>query len=201
MRAESTTPMFRVVEADGESSSEKWKTPNDLIVEWKERRSDEMHIPPINFAVVDDGIFRSGFPDTNSLSFLKTLKLRSIIYLCPEPYPEETFEFLTANSIQLHHFGIQKSKKPCMEIQEESIRRALNVLIDKEKHPVLIHCKHGKHRTGCLVGCFRKLQNWCMSTICEEYKQFAGNKSRIADQNFVETFDVSDFSSSFLDKK
>lgn len=79
MRAESTTPMFRVVEADGESSSEKRKTPNDWTVEWKERRTNDMHIPPINFAVVDDGIFRSGFPDTNSLSFLKTLKLRSIM--------------------------------------------------------------------------------------------------------------------------
>jgi tyrosine-protein phosphatase SIW14 len=36
-------------------------------------------VPPLNFAMVDDGIFRSGFPDTSNFRFLKTLNLRSIV--------------------------------------------------------------------------------------------------------------------------
>lgn len=36
-------------------------------------------IPPLNFAMVDNGIFRSGFPDTANFSFIKTLGLRSIM--------------------------------------------------------------------------------------------------------------------------
>lgn len=36
-------------------------------------------IPPLNFAMVDNGIFRSGFPDSANFSFLKTLGLRSIM--------------------------------------------------------------------------------------------------------------------------
>ncbi|KAL7591803.1 tyrosine-protein phosphatase DSP1 [Lactuca sativa] len=190
MKVESSPPvLFHVIGVDGESSGE-----NRMTIERKlENSSDGLHIPPFNFGVVDDGIFRSGFPDTTNLSFLKTLGLRSIIYLCPEPYPEENLEFLNANAIQLHQFGIQKSKNPIMEIQEIKICDALKVLMDPKNRPVLIHCKRGKHRTGCVVGCFRKLKNWGMSAIHEEYKHFAGDKSRVSDQKFLETFDISSF--------
>lgn len=36
-------------------------------------------IPPLNFSMVDNGIFRSGFPDPANFSFLQTLGLRSIM--------------------------------------------------------------------------------------------------------------------------
>ncbi|CAD6226095.1 unnamed protein product [Miscanthus lutarioriparius] len=36
-------------------------------------------VPPLNFAMVHDGIFRSGFPDTSNFWFLKSLNLRSIV--------------------------------------------------------------------------------------------------------------------------
>lgn len=36
-------------------------------------------IPPLNFAMVDNGIFRSGFPESANFSFLQTLNLRSIM--------------------------------------------------------------------------------------------------------------------------
>lgn len=41
--------------------------------------ADDSFIPPLNFAMVDDGIFRSGFPDSANFSFLQTLGLRSIM--------------------------------------------------------------------------------------------------------------------------
>lgn len=36
-------------------------------------------VPPLNFAMVDDGIFRSGFPAAANFRFLKSLNLRSIV--------------------------------------------------------------------------------------------------------------------------
>nr|GEX97799.1 probable tyrosine-protein phosphatase At1g05000 [Tanacetum cinerariifolium] len=115
MKAESSTPpiVFHAIKVDGDSSGEKRMSTEITVVknDWKVVSPDHfMHIAPFNFAMVDDGIFRSGFPDTANLSFLKYLGLRSVIYLCPEPYPEEHLEFLNANAIQLHHFGIHKSK-------------------------------------------------------------------------------------------
>lgn len=48
-----------------------------------------------------------------------------------------------------------------------------------------------QHRTGCLVGCLRKLQKWCLSSVFDEYQRFAAAKARVSDQRFVELFDVS----------
>ncbi|GKC45982.1 probable tyrosine-protein phosphatase [Tanacetum coccineum] len=115
MKAESSTPymVFHGIKVDGDSSGED-RMSTDITVVKNDRKEvipdHLMHISPFNFAMVDDGIFRSGFPDTANLSFLKYLGLRSVIYPCPEPYPEEHLEFLNANVIQLHHFGIYKSK-------------------------------------------------------------------------------------------
>lgn len=144
-------------------------------------------VPPSNFSMVEEGIYRSGFPNSCNFGFLRTLNLRSIIYLCPEPYPESNLAFLRLNNVKLFQFGIEGKKEPTMTI----IMEALKVLIDVRNHPVLIHCKRGKHRTGCLVGCLRKLQNWCLSSVLEEYQRFAGSKSREADMRFIETYDIS----------
>eukprot|EP00249_Psilotum_nudum_P003043 c16366_g1_i1 orf=447-812(+) len=76
---------------------------------------------------------------------------------------------------------------------DDVIREALKVVLDTKNHPVLIHCKKGKHRTGCLVGCLRKVQNFSLTSIFEEYQRFAGTKARVLDQQFVELFDVSSF--------
>lgn len=40
---------------------------------------DLQFTPPFNFAMVDHGIYRSGFPDPTNFSFIQTLGLRSIV--------------------------------------------------------------------------------------------------------------------------
>lgn len=94
-------------------------------------------VPPLNFAMVDHGVYRSGFPDASNLPFLETLRLRSVLLvngyvhtyvllrggggvilirfvssrcLCPEPYPETNQEFLRAHGIRLFQLGIDGSK-------------------------------------------------------------------------------------------
>lgn len=156
-----------------------------------ERDGEELLVPPLNFAMVDNGIFRSGFPDSANFDFLKSLGLRSVICLCPETYPEANKEFLRANGIKLFQFGIDGSKEPFVNIPEETIRGALKVVLDARNHPLLIHCKRGKHRTGCLVGCVRRLQRWCLSSVFDEYQRFAAAKARVSDQRFIELFDIS----------
>ncbi|XP_020219051.1 tyrosine-protein phosphatase DSP3 [Cajanus cajan] len=162
-----------------------------IIVEVEnDHQNDAVLLPPSNFSMVEDGIFRSSFPKPSNFPFLQTLNLRSIIYLCPEPYPEENLEFLRSHNIRLFQFGIEGKTDISMPILKDSIMDALKVLIDVRNHPVLIHCKRGKHRTGCLVGCLRKLQNWCLSSVFEEYQRFAGVKSRAMDLTFIEMFDI-----------
>ncbi|KAK6134692.1 hypothetical protein DH2020_031617 [Rehmannia glutinosa] len=160
---------------------------------FEEAAGGELFTPPLNFAMVDYGIFRSGFPDSANFPFLETLCLRSIVYLCPEPYPDANVEFLRSNGIQLFQFGIEGYKEPFVNIPEDKIREALKVAIDVKNRPLLIHCKRGKHRTGCVVGCLRKLQRWCLTSVFDEYQRFAAAKARVSDQRFIELFDVSSF--------
>ncbi|XP_020156934.1 inositol diphosphatase DSP4 [Aegilops tauschii subsp. strangulata] len=148
-------------------------------------------VPPLNFAMVDHGVYRSGFPDASNLPFLETLRLRSVLCLCPEPYPEANQEFLRARGIRLFQLGIDGSKEPFVSIPEDTIREALKVVLDTRNHPVLIHCKRGKHRTGCVVGCLRKLQRWCLTSVFDEYQRFAAAKARVSDLRFIELFDIS----------
>ncbi|XP_020870963.1 probable tyrosine-protein phosphatase At1g05000 isoform X1 [Arabidopsis lyrata subsp. lyrata] len=220
-----------------------FQAPDGEVDPFRVVSGDELNlIPPLNFSMVDNGIFRSGFPDSANFSFLQTLGLRSIIYLCPEPYTESNLQFLKSNGIRLFQFGIEGNKdsslgelsglenqilqcvpdldneiwlhlwsskhqkegpltnglsktlEPFVNIPDRKIRMALKVLLDEKNHPVLIHCKRGKHRTGCLVGCLRKLQKWCLTSIFDEYQRFAAAKARVSDQRFMETFDVSSFS-------
>ncbi|KAH8938230.1 hypothetical protein BDL97_16G070700 [Sphagnum fallax] len=154
---------------------------------------DDLLIPPLNFAMVDKGVYRSGYPNKKNLPFLHKLRLRSVVYLCPEPYPEANKEFMEKNGITIFHFGIEGNKEPFVDIPEDVIRDALKVLLDVKNHPILIHCNKGKHRTGCLVGCLRKVQNWSLTSIFDEYRRFAGAKVRMLDQQFMELFDISSF--------
>ncbi|XP_038713403.1 tyrosine-protein phosphatase DSP3-like [Tripterygium wilfordii] len=66
--------------------------------------AEEGLVPPGNFSMVEDGIYRSGFPQPANFAFLETLNLRTVIYLCPEPYPEENLEFPQSQNIQLFQF-------------------------------------------------------------------------------------------------
>ncbi|RZC50632.1 hypothetical protein C5167_019058 [Papaver somniferum] len=180
----------------------------------EEEEDKDMFVPPLNFSMVDNGVFRSGFPGVSNFTFLETLGLRSIIYLCPEPYPAANSEFLKSNGIRLFQFPIEGNKECCANIPEDTIREALKIVLviviqrpskhaygveflisivcnaDVRNHPLLIHCKRGKHRTGCLVGCLRKSQRWCLSSVFDEYRRFAAAKARITDQRFMEKFDA-----------
>nr|GEU73746.1 ribonuclease H-like domain-containing protein [Tanacetum cinerariifolium] len=74
--------VFHAIKVDGDSSGEKRMSTDITVVknDWNEVSPDHfMHIAPFNFTMVDDGIFRSGFPNTANLSFLKYLGLRSVI--------------------------------------------------------------------------------------------------------------------------
>ncbi|GFP79997.1 probable tyrosine-protein phosphatase at1g05000 [Phtheirospermum japonicum] len=148
---------------------------------------------PTDFgAVVEGKIYRSAYPLPKYYPFFESLKLRSVICLHPKPYWKNNLEFLEATNIQLIHIGISDGESvDTMEIPEDAITEALKEVVDERNHPVLIHCLGGKHQTGCLAGCFRKLQNWCLPAILEEYKQFAGEQTRDIDLAFLKEYEVS----------
>jgi protein tyrosine/serine phosphatase len=49
-------------------------------------------------------------------------------------------------------------------------------------------CNLGRHKTGIVIGCFRKLQNWNLTSILSEYRRFALNKVKFDNEQFIELF-------------
>ena len=152
-------------------------------------RLPELHVME-NFAMVTRGVYRSSFPRTRHIPFLKKLGLRTVLTLVPEEVPRALRVFYEETGVNMVQIGMPGNKEPFVDIPDDAIALALCTLLDTRAHPVLIHCNKGKHRTGCLVGCLRKLQNWSHSAICNEYRRFAAPKERALDQQFIELFDV-----------
>lgn len=75
-------------------------------------------VPPLNFAMVSPGIYRSGYPRPVNHSFLRSIKLKTIIYLCPEDYSEANIKFCEEENVALLQFGIQGNKEPFVDMPE-----------------------------------------------------------------------------------
>jgi tyrosine-protein phosphatase SIW14 len=152
--------------------------------------AQEVLTPPENFAMVDSGIYRSGFPTKKNFAFLRELGIRTVVYLCPEEYPPANAEFLQSIGATFKQHGLQGNKEPFADIPADKVTAALLHVLNRKLQPVLIHCNKGKHRTGCVVGCLRKIQRWSLASVFEEYRKFADPKPRFSDIQFIELYDT-----------
>eukprot|EP00127_Corallochytrium_limacisporum_P005299 Clim_evm30s202 gene=Clim_evmTU30s202 len=149
-------------------------------------------VPPINFAMVAPGVYRSGFPNPRNLSFLRVLHLRTVVNIGTDSYSENLMSFFDERGITVLEFPLKGNKEPFTEIDGATMAMSLRVVLDQRNHPVLVHCTKGKHRVGCFCGIIRKLQRWSLVSIFDEYRRLAGQKTRLLDQQFIELYDVPD---------
>jgi hypothetical protein len=70
---------------------------------------------------------------------------------------------------------------------EPLIIQALTYLLQPQTFPTLVCCNMGRHRSGTVVGCYRKLQRWALSSILEEYRRYAGAKVRVLNEQVSHT--------------
>jgi tyrosine-protein phosphatase SIW14 len=106
-------------------------------------------VPPLNFALVKDGIYRSGYPNKKNLEFLLKLKLTSILYLSDDDVDQDYKQAFSDK--KLYHVRMQAAKEP-LELSEELMTLALKIVLDVRNHPILIHCNKGKLTHGHLLG-------------------------------------------------
>ncbi|OCF36588.1 tyrosine phosphatase [Kwoniella heveanensis CBS 569] len=158
-------------------------------------------VPPMNFGLVEDGFYRSAQPSELNFSFLEKLNLRTIIWVGAEEPSEIFLSFLDSQGIKLHNLAPQRIRSslcygfvdhlpPLPPPPEPLIIQSLTLLLKPTTFPTLVCCNMGRHRTGTVVGCYRKLQRWALSSILEEYRRYAGMKVRILNEQFIELFDT-----------
>ena len=104
--------------------------------------------------------------------------------------------FLAEQGITIHQLGIDGSKDVSwtqfdQPSWEATVCTALSILLQSDNYPAYIMCNMGRHHTGTVVGCLRKVQRWNLVSIFEEYRRFTGHsKSRLMNEQFIELFDT-----------
>ncbi|KAK7998645.1 tyrosine-protein phosphatase SIW14 [Apiospora marii] len=141
---------------------------------------------PLNFGCVIPGVFRSSYPQAQDFAYLSKLKLKTIVTLVQKDLPEGFQEFINGNGITHKTFDMVGTKKA--EIPMGLMRSIMEIIADRRYHPLLIHCNHGKHRTGCVVGVYRKWSGWDTASVVAEYEKYAAPKARESDVKYLNEF-------------
>mmetsp|Transcript_47532 Transcript_47532/g.113145 ORF Transcript_47532/g.113145 Transcript_47532/m.113145 type:complete len:171 (+) Transcript_47532:65-577(+) len=152
------------------------------------------YIPPVNFGLVEDNLYRSGQPNELNFPFLEKLRLKKILYLSPEPPPQAFQAFVNDQGIDLQQLGgagEDRQSALWSPMSEEVVLQALQQILDTENHyPLCLMDSVGRNRVGIVVGCLRKMQRWNLTSIFEEYRRYAGSKVRVLNEQFIELFDT-----------
>lgn len=157
-----------------------------------EVREPEVLSPADHFALVEPGVYRSSLPSPNNFSHIRSLYLKHVVILSAERPMRSITTFFEENNISVSHTGrhgwtSQKSWKP---MSEEVVKESLEIVLRKDCHPILVCDVGGVHLVGMLVACLRRLQHWNLNSVVNEYRAFAGSKTRYANEQFIELFDI-----------
>lgn len=143
-------------------------------------------LPPPNFgAVTDYKVFRSAFPQDRNLDFLDALGVKTLLCFVDTDPSEGYLEFIRTNGATRLRIDISPNKEGKVKTSVDSICEALLVVLDAANYPLYIHCNQGRHRTGCVIACMRKVQGWPMEAIVAEYEAYSNPKSRPGDLEFI----------------
>ncbi|PFH57597.1 hypothetical protein XA68_14804 [Ophiocordyceps unilateralis] len=145
---------------------------------------------PVNFGVVLPGVYRSSYPQPEDYAFLQSLQLKTVVTLVNKDGGDDSLSsFVTSNGIRQIIFDMKGTKKEA--IPPVTMASILDIVLDHNHYPLLLHCNHGKHRTGCVVAVVRKLSGWSLNTVLDEYRAYAMPKVRECDVDYISSFHAS----------
>lgn len=152
--------------------------------------STALYQVPLGFSRVESNIYRSAYPSRKTFPFLSTLNLKSMICLNPFDLRLDLKEYLDSKSISLFAVDIRINQEPFLVISESLVREIIQFALDIKNQPTLIFCTNGKVRSSCAVACLRKSLGWSLTSIFQEFEQFAEPEGGIADLLFIENFNA-----------
>ncbi|PNY29107.1 Tyrosine-protein phosphatase SIW14 [Tolypocladium capitatum] len=142
---------------------------------------------PPNFGVVVPGVYRSSYPKPEDYGFLQSLKLKTVVTLVKREELDHEFDsFIAGNGIRQVIFNMKGTKKEAIPVA--TMASILELVLDRQHYPLLVHCNHGKHRTGCVVAVVRKLSGWTLQNVLAEYEAYAMPKIRECDIDYISAF-------------
>jgi protein tyrosine phosphatase (PTP) superfamily phosphohydrolase (DUF442 family) len=111
---------------------------------------------PRGFQEVVPGVFRSAQPSSGDLREIRERGVRTVLVL-RSAIPEAEQVAAARVGLELVHVPMDGTKIPSIE----EVDRALAVILEPSKRPVLVHCAHGEERTGAVIAAYRVVaQGW-----------------------------------------
>lgn len=147
-------------------------------------------IPPFRHCLIEDGLYRGAHPSLKNMRFMRRLKLQTILSLVPEATgpSRDLREYCEAEHIRLIWHQVDKYNEGFSHTPQ-LVASILSRLIDPRNHPLFMHCRDGGHNTGLVVMCLRRLQNWSLPSIHEEFRRYTkSNEISYKEKQFVESF-------------
>lgn len=105
-----------------------------------------------NYIVVNPNLSRSGRPDAEGLVLLKQNNVKTIINI------ENDMTAVRAEEAAVKRLGMQYVSSPMSwnkSPSDQQVDALLRLMTDAKAGPVHLHCKHGRDRTGMMIGLYR----------------------------------------------
>jgi protein tyrosine/serine phosphatase len=127
-----------------------------------------------HFGVVEEGVlYRSGQPDEQGWRFLRDdCGIRTVIDLRGHR-PNDTWSILEETFCENN--GIRHIRLPIRpdRLTDEQLRVIVETVSDPKSRPVLVHCEHGKSRTGVVIAAWRIVaQGWSYKAALAESQEY-----------------------------
>lgn len=182
-----TTPPFKRTVTPDESPFTLLHSPTEA------HKKPEAIVPPDNFASIESGLYRSALPNARNFPFVRSLRLRTVIILSSERPVRNILTFFENHAVRVAHTGLQgwspeTSWKP---VADEVVKESLEIILHCDSYPILVCDVTGVHLVGMVVSCLRRLQNWNLNAVLNEYRLFAAmTKTHYVNEQFIELFDT-----------
>lgn len=149
--------------------------------------TQEPHPSPIdNFQIViPDGVYRSGQPKGDAdWAYLKRVGITTVIKLnkfSSDADEAEEFRMAGKHGIKVVPIYMQPEDwphnwAPWASPDLKDIMQAIELLENRGDGKVLVHCAHGKDRTGLVVAIYSvRNKNFCKDTAYDEMKYYGTN--------------------------
>ena len=153
-----------------------------------------MLVPPENFSMVEEGIYRSSKVDAINISFLKSIDLKAVVWINEEKPPRVVRQFMDESNIRLYHMvnsGVFPEEEENIKLHQEwmvlkpsLISKTIQTILDVDNHNCLI-----MDASEIIVGVLRCIERWNYSSISNEYRLFA-NRTSYKVEIFLELINV-----------
>ena len=135
------------------------------------------------FGRVSPTIYRGAQPEEGGFTLLKAMGIRTVVNLRYRHRERETVEAAGMRSVEIPMNSFSR-------VDENTVRQVLAILADTDNHPVFLHCRHGKDRTGMIIALYRMTyQGWSKEAAVAEMKDYGFNDTLFQLKNYVRDYE------------